>query len=185
MLLIAAGSNQSSGWGNVAETILKAGLRIGKKIDVGVKRSFIYRSPAFPAGSGPDFVNAAFACDSLIPAPSALAILHEIEQEAGRTRAARWGQRTLDLDLIASHDAVMPDVKTWRHWADLPLERQMQDAPDQLILPHPRMQDRAFVLQPLADIAPDWVHPVLGLSIVEMLEDLPHEDRKALQRIDA
>jgi 2-amino-4-hydroxy-6-hydroxymethyldihydropteridine diphosphokinase len=58
----------------------------------------------------------------------------------------------------------------------LPIERQMQEAPGELILPHPRMQDRAFVLVPLADVAPGWRHPVLDMTVAEMLSKLPTDE---------
>ena len=61
-------------------------------------------------------------------------------------------------------------------WMTLSAENQKQKWPDQLILPHPRLQDRAFVLVPLADVAPDWVHPVLGRTVLEMRDALPAED---------
>ena len=70
-------------------------------------------------------------------------------------------------------DQVLPNPETFAHWRDLALEEQLNQAPDQLILPHPRLQDRGFVLVPLCDIAPDWVHPVSGLSAAEMLAKLP------------
>ena len=54
-------------------------------------------------------------------------------------------------------------------------------APDRLILPHPRLQDRAFVLVPLADVAPDWRHPLSGLTVADMLAALPQSDRDAVQ----
>ena len=63
----------------------------------------------------------------------------------------------------------------------LALDDQMKHAPDQLVLPHPRLQDRAFVLVPLADIAPDWMHPVLGLSVLQMLDALPKEDKDSVR----
>jgi 2-amino-4-hydroxy-6-hydroxymethyldihydropteridine diphosphokinase len=84
--------------------------------------------------------------------------------------------RTLDLDLLAVGDLVLPDATTYAEWRALPADLQRLRAPDDLILPHPRMQDRAFVLVPLADVAPDWVHPVLGLSVAEMRDGLPADD---------
>jgi 2-amino-4-hydroxy-6-hydroxymethyldihydropteridine diphosphokinase len=62
----------------------------------------------------------------------------------------------------------------------LPPEDQARLAPDRLILPHPRLQDRAFVLVPLADVAPDWRHPLSGLSVDQMLQALPAEDVAAV-----
>ena len=78
---------------------------------------------------------------------------------------------------------VLPDRQTYAEWRDLPLERQMREAPDTLILPHPRMQDRAFVLVPLADIAPGWRHPVSGRTVAQMLADLPDERRDEVRAL--
>ena len=142
--------------------------------------SRFYRSPAFPAGSGPDYLNGALALCTPETPQALLARLHAIEERFGRERKTRWGARVLDLDLLAVGEAVCPDAATQDAWRALPLARQMQEAPGELILPHPRLQDRAFVLVPLADVAPDWAHPRLGRSVAEMCGDLPRADRDAL-----
>jgi len=98
-------------------------------------------------------------------------------------RTTRWGERTLDLDLIACGDQILPDSDTQDHWRSLPLGEQKKRTPDQLILPHPRVQDRAFVLVPLLEVAPEWVHPRLGQSVREMLGALPAEDVAQVVRI--
>ena len=87
-------------------------------------------------------------------------MLHAIEAEAGRVRGAPDAARTLDLDLLAMDGLVM--------------------ATPRLVLPHPRLQDRAFVLAPLQDIRPDWTHPVLHLSVATMLAAVSGQDVQAL-----
>lgn len=174
--LVALGGNAPSDAGGPQETVLAAVAALGD-IFGDVRISKLYQTPAFPAGSGPNFINA--ACSFLTDMPSAdlLATFHSIEADFGRERVERWGQRTLDLDLIAFGDVVLPDLATFNRWRNLPPEDQKVQAPDTLILPHPRVQDRAFVLVPMADIAPNWVHPVLGQTTAEMLAGL-----SALQR---
>lgn len=142
--------------------------------------SRFFRSPAFPAGSGPDYVNACAVAKADLPPEAALAALHRIEARLGRVRQGRWGARGIDLDLLAAGDAVLPDVATQAHWRALPLEEQMRLAPDRLILPHPRLADRAFVLIPLAEIAPSWRHPATGLSVAQMAASLPEAEKAAL-----
>ena len=114
---------------------------------------------------------------------SLLRALHAVEAAFGRSRDQRWGQRTLDLDLLAADDVILPDLATYREWRKLAPDSQKELAPDTLILPHPRLQDRAFVLVPLADIVPDWCHPVTGLTVTEMVSNLPESDVAAVVAI--
>ena len=144
--------------------------------------SRFFATPCFPAGAGPDYVNAAAVlnCGEVVDLASVLAGLHRVEARFGRERAQRWGMRTLDIDLLAMGDSVLPDAGTQDRWRLLPASEQVRATPDRLILPHPRLQDRAFVLVPLADVAPGWVHPRTGQTVLQMLAALPEADRDAV-----
>ena len=174
-VLIAVGANCRSDLGDPGETILAA-LNMVSACGIAISAtSPLYRSPAFPSGNGPDYVNGAVAASCGRSAAEILNILADVELECGRIRGQRWAPRTLDLDLIAVGDIVLPNVRVQTKWRELDLDAQKTNVPDQLILPHPRVQDRAFVLVPLADVAPDWKHPILGKTVLEMLDNLPKD----------
>ena len=183
-VLLALGSNvagqKDSPVGNLSLAIAELGHQ---GVDIKQKSGF-YATPCFPAGAGPDFANAALHFATDLPPLQILKLCHDIEARAGRERTRRWGARILDLDLLAVDDSILPDRQMFEHWATLPLDAQMQQAPDRLILPHPRLHERAFVLVPLMDIAPDWVHPVYGRSIAQMHAALPPEALAEIRRID-
>ena len=179
--ILALGGNLPSEEGSPAETLRAALKRLdGNGIHL-IRISRFFATPCFPAGAGPDYVNAAAVVESDLGAQDMLQRLHAIESEFGRERVQRWGMRTLDIDLIAGGDLVLPDLETYGAWRDLDLETQMKSTPDRLILPHPRMHERAFVLVPVHDVAPDWIHPVLKKSVAQMLDALPQKVRKEVR----
>ncbi len=170
--LIALGGNLPSAKGAPKYTLIAAIAEISRRGLYVQLLSRFFHTPCFPAGAGPDYVNAVIQVGSDLLPDELLAILHEIEVDFARVRDQRWGMRTLDLDLIAVGKQILPDDGIYRQWLELAMADQLRQTPDQLILPHPRLQDRGFVLVPLCDIAPDWIHPVSGLSAAEMLAAL-------------
>src|SRR5262249_22394948 len=112
-----------------------------------------FESAPVPPSDQPWFVNGAAVVDTSLSPVDLLALLHATEQRFGRERRQVNEARILDLDLIAYGDLVRTDAPP--------------------ILPHPRLQERAFVLLPLADLVPDWRHPVDGRSLSEMIRGLP------------
>ncbi|MFH1139540.1 MAG: 2-amino-4-hydroxy-6-hydroxymethyldihydropteridine diphosphokinase [Pseudomonadota bacterium] len=106
------------------------------------------------------FVNAAAAAETVLSPRELLNVLLDIEQDLGRVRTIKWGPRLIDLDLLFYDDLTM--------------------AGDDLVLPHPFLADRRFVLLPLLDVAPDWIHPVTGLSPRAMLKKLPIQGQEAV-----
>lgn len=177
LYLIALGSNLNFEGGG-PETILKEALKALELRGFVIRAcSRFFNTPAFPVGSGPNFVNAAASVGFEGTAPQVLAQLHDVEAQMGRARTVRWGARTLDLDLIAAGSQVLPDAKTYQYWHDLPLEVQKTTVPPELILPHPRLAERAFVLVPLLEVAPEWCHPVSGQSVRDMRDSLSERER--------
>lgn len=184
--MVALGANlpSSAGFAGTPAATLRQALNDLTKITsiqmLAVSR--FWRTPAFPTGSGPDYVNATVALISRLSPVDLLGELHRIEAGLGRERKGpRWQARIIDLDLLAYGDQVLPDAATHDAWRALPPARQAEAAPDGLVLPHPRLQDRGFVLAPLAEVAPGWRHPRLNRTVAQMLADLPPEALAGMQ----
>lgn len=153
-VLIALGANLPSSFGTPLQTLEAAVTELVKR-GVGVRaKSRWFRSEPVPASSQDWYINGVVSIDTSLEAPELLELLHDIEAEFGRVRGERNAARVLDLDLVAYGNLV----------------RQDQGPPE---IPHPRMHDRAFVLLPLADIAPDWVHPVTGVGLEALIQRIP------------
>lgn len=153
LVLIGLGANLPSTFGQPADTLRAALERLGVE---GVKlsrRSQFWHSKPVPASDQPWFVNAVAALETDLLPEALLALLHRIEAEFGRVRGLVNAPRLIDLDLLAYGRRVSTD-----------------DAP---ILPHPRLDQRAFVLRPLAEIAPNWRHPVSGQDLAALIAGLP------------
>jgi len=106
-----------------------------------------------------------------------LAALHAIENGLGRRRTGRWASRVIDLDLLDYGGRIVPDIATYLAWKELSVKQQLKLTPNELVLPHPRIEDRPFVLIPLAEIAPEWNHPVSGASVTELLTRLSSAEK--------
>lgn len=182
MHLIALGANVSSPLGGPRVTLEAALAALAAAGLPAVARSGWWRTPAHPAGSGPDYVNGGAVLEAALPPGEVLARLHAVEAALGRRRGDRWGPRTCDLDLLASGESVLPDAATVRAWMARAGAARME-APPELILPHPRMQERGFVLAPLAEVAPGWRHPLLGRTVAEMLAALPAGALDGMERL--
>lgn len=183
---VAFGSNQPAVQAGPAD-IVRHALQSLENLSThaGFCASRLFRSAAWPPGSGPDFVNGVARLETTLPPTELLAELHRIEDQFGRVRDRRWGPRSLDLDLLAHGGAVLPDADTVRAWMALPADRQVVQSPDRLILPHPRLHDRGFVLVPWAELAPRWCHPITGHSVTRMLSALPADSRVGVTPLPA
>ena len=166
MLIIALGSNLSGVFGTPKQTLSRALAELTASGIQIASTSRLYRTRAHATQPQPDFLNAIAMGFSRLPPGALLEMFKRIEAQAGRGSAktphlkcSRWISRTLDLDIVSYKNVIY----NWK--MKKPLEGR------RVILPHPRAHERAFVLQPLCDVAPFWHHPVFGLTASEFLKN--------------
>jgi 2-amino-4-hydroxy-6-hydroxymethyldihydropteridine diphosphokinase len=154
---IGLGSNLGDREKNIALAILRLIQTDGVQV---LRVSSLLENPAVggPEDS-PPFLNAAAALETRLSAHALMHKLLEIEKQLGRQRREKWESRVIDLDLLLYEDRILSS--------------------DDLVVPHPLMHDRWFVLQPLAEIAPEVVHPTLQMSIAGLLASLTPADSRA------
>ena len=146
---IAIGSNLGDKEENLKSSIEK--MQLHKAIKVTKISTFIETEPVGYLDQD-KFLNGAVEIRTLLTPKQLIKYLLKIELELKRERIIKWGPRTIDLDVLLYDDLITSD--------------------EEIIIPHPRMQDRAFVLNPLCEIAPFVVHPLLKKRIVNLLEEL-------------
>lgn len=120
----------------------------------------IYQTPAWGKVDQADFLNLVCQVETDLTAQEFLTVCQEIEQDLGRVRKEHWGERTIDLDIIFWDEAIIDE--------------------ERLQVPHPYVQERAFVLVPMADLDADYIHPLFGKTVAELLENL--SDTASIQR---
>jgi len=126
-----------------------------------VKVSSLYETDPVDKEDQPNFINCVVEISTDLSPHKLLMHLDSIEQKLGRVREEKWGPRTIDLDIIFYNDLVMKD--------------------DDLIIPHPRAHLRRFVLEPICEIAPDFIHSELKVSAIELLKKL-EDNKKVIKR---
>ena len=146
---IALGSNRRSRWGSPAQTLRAAADALG------VEQMSRVRTTEAVGPAGRAFANAAALLASPLDPAELLALLKQTERDFGRRPGRRWGPRVLDLDILL--------------WSDGPFARRG------LVVPHQAFRTRAFVLDPLAEIAPGWRDPMTGLSVRQLLHRLARQ----------
>lgn len=144
-----------SNLGNRPGFLQTAKSELQKRVGTVVRESAVYETAAWGKTDQADFLNQVLELETDLQPKAILLQNQQIEKEAGRDRKEKWGARELDIDILF-YDALI---------LDLP----------ELTIPHPHLHNRRFTLMPLAEIAPELVHPVFKKTVTELLRDCPDE----------
>ncbi len=155
MIGIALGANLPSRFGEPVGTLQAAKAALLERGVAVTNESRTYLTEPVPKSDDPWYHNEVVAVETVLGPEDLLAMLHAIEAEFGRVRTVKNAPRLLDLDLISYHDVIVES--------------------EVVTVPHPRMHTRAFVLYPLQEIAPTWVHPVSQTPVSDLIAALPEQ----------
>lgn len=147
-VFLLLGSNE----GNRQLYLQQAAGKIAQQVGKVVKASAVYETQAWGKTDEADYLNQVLMLQTDLQPRIVLDTILQIEQKLGRKREVKWGARTIDIDILFYNDEVINE-------------------PD-LIIPHPELQNRRFTLEPLAEIAPNFVHPVILKNMLQLKSDL-------------
>lgn len=152
------GSNEGDRLSNLIRATDAIELRAGKI----TRKSSVYSTAPWGKTDQPEFLNQAICIETGLPPQELLNTLLEIEEMLGRKRKEKWGQRLIDIDIIFYNRDVVSE--------------------DNLVIPHPRLRERKFTLLPLSEIAGNFIHPTIGQTVSELLENC--KDDLRVKRVD-
>ena len=182
--IVVLGSNLSSEFGNSAETLKKCVDEITSNPSIGSPlESNWYISASFLNKREPRYVNVGIRFCTKLKPKKLLNLTSGLENKYGRKRRERWGPRTCDIDILLCDQQILPSKLHFNKWLKLNISDQIRLVPNELILPHPRLQERTFFLKPLDDLQPDWIHPFLKVKAKEMLDSLPPYELESIQEL--
>lgn len=157
MIIIAIGSNLAGNWSDTPYGMCQEAVcRLSVKLQCSIKQSSWYQTSPIPPSSQPLYTNGVVAFNEKIHPIALLDILNEMEKNAGRLRQKINEARPLDLDILDINGEII------------------ENSP-KLIVPHPRLHQRGFVLYPLRDLVPEWIHPTSRKSVNQLIMELPSD----------